>query len=422
MSYMDTLANEKPAIVIDIGQAYTKCGFSGEVGPHSIIPTRTTHELTKNRTIKLHEYKKLMKYDIKKSSAELDREETDILRELLIEFLYRVYYKTLNSNARERKVVIVESVLTSSFFRKTLSDVLFKNYQAVSVMFMPSHLAALYTLGTNMGLVLDCGYTDCQIMPIAESVPMIGQVDFMNLGGHRIHTELDRLIKKHAYVTKGGDRVKFMDSEPAINLTEDTLEDIKLRCCFVTTLQRSREFWSEVGSMDGLVDKSLSDFTFKFAPDCDYNLDDNIVLHVPGYIREMAFEFLFIDNVDGNQTIPHLILDTLLKCPIDLKKPLSENVVLMGGTCLLEGFKSRLVSEVNFLLGNEEYSQKLSFRQLRYHVPPCVENYTAWLGGSIFGHLDVLDTYSIQLAKYKENKTRLPDWFTVYDRNETVQI
>lgn len=146
---MDTLANEKPAIVLDIGKAYTKCGFSGEVGPHSIIPTRSTHELTKNRTIKLHEYKALMKSKSgqDKSSAELDREETDILRELLIEFLYRVYYKTLNSNARERKVVIVESVLTSSFFRKTLADVLFKNFQAVSVMFLPSHLAALYTLG-----------------------------------------------------------------------------------------------------------------------------------------------------------------------------------------------------------------------------------------------------------------------------------
>lgn len=418
---MDTLANEKPAIVIDIGQAYTKCGFSGELGPHSIIPTRSTHELTKNRLIRLHEYKMLMKSG-DKSAVELDREETDILRELLIEFLYRIYYKTLNSNARERKVVIVESVLTSSFFRKTLADVLFNNFQAVSVMFMPSHLAALYTLGTNMGLVLDCGYTDCQIMPIAESVPMIGQVDFMNLGGQRIHTELERLIKNHCYVTKGADRTKFMDSDPKLELTEDILEDIKLKCCFVTTLERSREFWSEAGSIDTLADKPLSDFKFRFAPGCDYNLNNNMVLHVPGYVREMAFEFLFIDSVDSNQTIPHLIVDTLIKCPIDLKKPLAENVVLMGGTCLLEGFKSRLVSEVNLLLASDEYTQKLSFRQLKYHVPPCVENYTAWLGGSIFSHLDVLDTYSIQLAKYKDNKTRLPDWFTVYDKNEAVRI
>jgi actin-related protein 10 len=147
MSIVDTLATEKPAIIIDIGQAYTKCGFSGEVGPHSIMPTQSIHELNQNRPIKLHDFKSLLKKGDDRTVQELTKEESDILKELLIEFLYRIYYKTLNSNARERKVVIVESVLTSSFFRRTLADVLFKNFQAVSVMFMPSHLAALYTLG-----------------------------------------------------------------------------------------------------------------------------------------------------------------------------------------------------------------------------------------------------------------------------------
>ena len=38
----------------------------------------------------------------------------------------------------------------------------------------------------------------------------------------------------------------------------------------------------------------------------------------------MALEFLFIDTVDSNRTIQHLIVDTLVKCPIDLKKSISE--------------------------------------------------------------------------------------------------
>jgi actin-related protein 10 len=135
----------------------------------------------------------------------------------------------------------------------------------------------------------------------------------------------------------------------------------------------------------------------------------------------MALDILFIDSVDSNQTIPNLLVDTLVNCSIDLKKPLAENVILMGGTCMLEGFKSRLVSEVNFLLGNENYSKKLMFKELRYHVPPCWDNYTAWLGGSIFGHLDILDIYSIQLSKYKHME-KLPDWFTVQIKNDMVTI
>lgn len=417
---MDALTTEKPAIVIDIGHAYTKCGFSGEAGPHSIIPSQVTHEINRNRPMQIYDYKTLIdRLSHETSAPDSNALEGTCLRELLIEFLYRIYYKILNVNSRERKVVIVESVLTPSFFRKTLGDVLFKNFQAVSVLFIPSHLAALYTLGVNVGLVLDCGYADCQIMPIAESVPMTGQCNFMNLGGRRLHNELEKMLAKHSFVTKNGKRVRFLEATPALDLSEATLEDIKLRCCFVSTLERSREFWTEIQSLDKLAEST--DFSFKFAPDCDYNLHDNIVLHVPGYIREMGLDILFVDNIDSNQTIPHLLVNTLAQCPIDLKKPLSESVVLMGGTCMLEGFKSRLVSEVNFLLANEDSAANLTVKEFRYHVPPCLENYTAWLGGAIFGHLDVLDTYSIQLSKYKELE-RLPDWFTIQIRNDMVQI
>ena len=47
-------------------------------------------------------------------------------------------------------------------------------------------------------------------------------------------------------------------------------------------------------------------------------------------------------------------------------------------------------------------------------MPPSLENYTAWLGGAIFGALDILDSYSIQNSKYKE-MAGIPDWFTIKD-------
>lgn len=418
---MDTIVVEKPAIIIDIGHAYTKCGFAGDHGPHSIISSKVSHEINRNQAIKVYDYKALIKYLSDETSSDFRRKESEVLREMLIEFLYRIYYKLLNTNARERKVVIVESILTPSFFRKTLADVLFKNFQAVSVLFIPSHLASLYTLGINNALVVDCGYADCQIMPISESIPMTGQCDFINLGGKRLHSEIEEIIKNHSYITKNKQKLKFTDVEPPIQLSEETLEDIKLRCCFISTLERSRDFWSEISSLSDLIDNPLFDFKFKFAPDCDYNLYDNMVLHVPGYVREMALDIIFVDKMDSSQTIQNLILDTLVKCPIDLKTQLAENVILMGGTCMLEGFKSRLVSEINFLLSEKIYSDKLVFSELGYHVPPCLENYTAWLGGAIFGNLDILDTYSIQLSKYKD-MVSLPDWFTIQIKNDMVQI
>lgn len=417
MSFLDNVIIEKPAVIIDIGHAYTKCGFAGETGPHTIIPTKLQTK-DKTKSINIHDYKSLVQ-PASSSNSNLTKTqiEEETLREVLIEFLYRIFYKILNANAKERKIVIVESILTNSFFRRVLAEVLFKNFQTISVLFLPSHLASLYTLGLNTGLVVDCSYIDCQILPLSESVPMAGLCNFVNLGAQCLHQELKRLISEHAYITSNNQRIKFSNLNPPINLSEEIIEDIKIRCCFVTSLTRARQIQQEFKSIENLNAQNFNEFTFKFAPDCDYILSDNNVLHLPGYLREMAFEILFTDSLDTNQTIQHAILDVLIKCPIDLKKKFAENIILTGGTCMLTGFKNRLVDELNQLLNDKDqiYAEKLPFKSLAFHQPPSQDNYTAWLGGAIFGALDILDLYSIQNAKYKDNE-KLPDWFNISEK------
>lgn len=171
---------DKPAIIIDIGYAYTKCGFAGEPSPFAIIPTQVSIDGNEEKSI-----------------FELGKNNEPLLKELLIEFLYRIYYKILNANSRERKLVVIESILTPISVHETLSDVLFNNFQTLSAAFMPSHLAALYSLGINKGLVIDCGYVDCQIMPIAEGIPICGLCDFGDLGAKRVHRELKEMIISH---------------------------------------------------------------------------------------------------------------------------------------------------------------------------------------------------------------------------------
>jgi actin-related protein len=121
---METVT-EKPAVILDIGHSYTKCGFAGEPSPICIIKS----ELLKNG---------------KPVNIFSSRES---LKQNLIEFFYRIYYKILNINARERRVIIVESILNPINYRKMLAEILFKTFQVLSLTFLPIHLAALYTLG-----------------------------------------------------------------------------------------------------------------------------------------------------------------------------------------------------------------------------------------------------------------------------------
>ena len=53
---------------------------------------------------------------------------------------------------------MTESVLCPSEFRSTIARVFFKHFEVPSILFVPSHLAALFPLGTQTGLVLDAGF------------------------------------------------------------------------------------------------------------------------------------------------------------------------------------------------------------------------------------------------------------------------
>ena len=71
----------------------------------------------------------------------------------------------------------------------------------------------------------------------------------------------------------------------------------------------------------------------------------------------------------------------MFKAPIDLRKPLAENIVVIGGTALLKGFKHRLLSEVRHLSSTPYYKNLLSVNKFKIHTPLAKENYIAFLGG-----------------------------------------
>lgn len=69
------------------------------------------------------------------------------------------------------------------------------------------------------------------------------------------------------------------------------------------------------------------------------------------------------------------------QCPVDMRKCLAENIVVMGGSAMIPGFMHRLLSEIKNLLKEPKYKNKTALKTFKYHKPPAKENYVAWLGG-----------------------------------------
>lgn len=64
-----------------------------------------------------------------------------------------------------------------------------------------------------------------------------------------------------------------------------------------------------------------------------------------------------------------------------MRKPLAENILLVGGTAMTPGLKSRLREELIDQLNSDRYKDKLFLKTFKFHSAPAKENYTAWLGG-----------------------------------------
>ncbi|KIO34497.1 hypothetical protein M407DRAFT_209681 [Tulasnella calospora MUT 4182] len=69
-------------------------------------------------------------------------------------------------------------------------------------------------------------------------------------------------------------------------------------------------------------------------------------LTIPGWIRERAAEVLFEGGDIDERSVAELILDSLLKVPVDLRKTLASSILVVGGTAMLPGFIQRLHAEI----------------------------------------------------------------------------
>lgn len=82
------------------------------------------------------------------------------------------------------------------------------------------------------------------------------------------------------------------------------------------------------------------------------------------------------------------------------------------------GFVSRLKSELLYLVNSNLYSEKLKVRTFKFHMTPSFANYTAWLGGAIFGVAD-LPLRCISKEHYLKTN-RVPDWANLMDNQKIL--
>ncbi|KAF2363648.1 Actin family [Trinorchestia longiramus] len=349
------LYNEKhTAVIFDFGTAYTKVGFAGEAGPRAIVTSTVGY------------------VDAWRHERVFESLESFIFRRRIIRFIRYLFVRCLLVNPKERRVVVVDNVLGPTCIKEIIAAVLFRQFEAVSVAFVPSHLVSLLTLGEPTGLMVDMGYSEVSVIPVYEGVTVLEAWQALPLGSKAIQENLkELLIERGSVVGEDGKEVSLKEEHVEL-LTPQKLEDIVVKCCFVTTPERSERLQ--------LNKKDRSNEPPPPPPEVLYPLSGAITLKIPGTVREMAAEILFEKDAD-NLCLSNIIMDAIVKCPVDTRRDMAASLVMIGGTASLMGLKKRVLQELQALAHRPPYSDRMALSVFKMHKPPVCDNYVAWLGG-----------------------------------------
>ncbi|XP_065182587.1 actin-related protein 10-like [Sycon ciliatum] len=413
---------ERAAVVLDVGFAHTKCGFSGESSPRFIIPSKAENIITK-KVVDLWTA----------SSSELSN--------VLIDFIYHIYFRLLSISPRERRVVICESLVCPAYFRQAFAETLFKHFEAPSILYLPSQQLPLYTLGIQTAIVVDVGSQETTLIPFVEGIPLVGCWDSVPCAGNAIQRNVANLMMEKCMVTDA-DGVKPLPASRDM-LNSKVLEDITVRTCFVRGLSPADATSSVCVRMRACVceyvhtcmcvyGRKLSPplhmlLLVALCPICyshssptaapadqqqtlpvNYPVDDDTTIIIDGHVRSCAADVMFVDDTDG-MCLPRSILSAIAKAPIDCRKLLAENLVIVGGASEMPGFRHRLLAELKAWLGKPEFSQ-LSIKQFKMHQNLVPANTMCWVGASIYSATGVLKERSLSKDTYAEKGGKLPDW------------
>ncbi|XP_017870525.1 PREDICTED: actin-related protein 10 [Drosophila arizonae] len=366
MPLYESVMQEKPPIVLDIGNAYTKLGFAAESHPRKIIPTEVVLTTTG------------------KTKFLFDYATTEELYDQIVDFLQTIFFKHLLVSPKERKFVIVENIFGQTIIRETLARALFIHFDVSSVLFVPAHLIALSTLAVPTGLVVDIGYSETTIMPVFSGVQIMSAFKDQSYGSRAVEEE----IKRQLLATGVKEQL----------LTPSVLEDIKVRTCFVNSFERAYK-----------EDRQAP-------PNVEYGIcDDDAVISIPGSLRESVYELLFEQN-NERDSLPHLILRAILDCSMDVRRALVESIFVIGGGAMVPGLLARLKQELQHLLANDDYYATRFHGQLQFKFYQAIgkQNFTAWLGGSLCGATDLIQTRSLTKDSYLRSE-HVPDWSNLCD-------
>uniref|UniRef100_A0A1D1XPY9 Actin-2 n=1 Tax=Anthurium amnicola TaxID=1678845 RepID=A0A1D1XPY9_9ARAE len=366
MEYEDVLTNQP--VVIDNGSGVIKAGFAGDDSPKCFFPSyvgRPKHVRIMAGAVegdvfigrKAQELRGLLKikYPIEHGIVS-DWDDMERIWKY-------IYEEELKTASEEHPVLLTEAPLNPRNNRELAAQMFFETFNVPALFASIQAVLSLYSSGRTTGIVLDSGDGVTHAVPVYEGFALPNAIRRVDIAGRDVTEYLQLLLRKAGY--------KFTTTAE-----KEVVRIIKEKTCYIAS-----NLAKEEKDMNGKYD--------------DFTLPDGNVVKL-GSERFKAPEILFNPELIGLEDagIHQVVVDSINRVDLDLRKALFANVVLSGGSTLYKEFGTRLLNEV----------RKLAVKDIKIKIyAPPERKYSTWIGGSILAGLSSFKKMWVSAEEFQED-------------------
>lgn len=359
------MTDEVEPIVVDCGTGICKAGFAGEDGPQSVFKSfvgRSHNEGVQEyhvgtvRDEKVRRHLSLrypIEHGIVKNWDDMEK------------LLYHTFFNELKVSPEEHPILLSDSSLSPKLNRENMVKVIFETFDFPSMFIAWQGMLAMYATGRGCGCYIVSGDGVTEVVPIQYGYTVPNAISRLDCAGRDLTEYLTTLLSGRGY--------SF-----STTAEREIVADMKEKLCYV-----AMDFNEEM--------QNVAPYNYKV--DKTYELPDGEKITI-GSERFMCAEALFKPSLLGVDSpgIHELINSSLMTCDMDIRKDLSYNTVLAGGTTLFPGFADRLQNELIDL------APSVPCRT----IATPERKYSVWIGGSILASLSTFQSMWISRKDYDE--------------------
>ena len=359
--------NPLPILVLDNGSGLSKAGFSGEDAPRSVFPTVIGRQLLNKKNVRCIDAfvgEEAIKRDLSSVKYPIERGIIKNFDDMEVIWNH-TFCNELKVNSEDCCVMLSEVCLNPKEKREKMTEILFETFNVSALYCLMQSVLSLYASGRVTGLVIDLGDGVSHTVPVYEGYAFLLSSSRLDLAGRNLTDYLTTLLLESGH--------NFSSSMGNSNISgHEIVRNIKEKLCYIAL------------DFDEESKKSIS-----------YELPDGSKITV-GNERFRCPEILFEPNYLGIERdgIHKMAARSIRNCDIDLRGELYSNILLSGGSSMLEGLSERLHKELTTLV---PISTNINI------ISPPERKHSAWIGGSLLSSLPTFQSMWIRKYDYEES-------------------